>query len=136
LQVSLIPTDKVDLAWPLIHARLDQIPDMPTQHAHLLNSLKKGTRRAIIVWTESSVDAVAIIQVAQRPVRQLLVWAMAGDGLVDWRVPLQATLVDIAKELKLPRIRGYGRRGWTRALKDLGWEEVSTVCEYKVELDG
>jgi hypothetical protein len=125
----------VDTAWPLIQPRLAKIPDMPSRDHDLRISLREGSKRAIICWTEESVDAVAIIKVAYKPVPQLLVWAMAGDGLENWREPLQDALVGIAKELKLPRIRGYGRRGWARALKDLGWKEVSTVCELEVDVD-
>jgi len=57
---------------------------------------------------------------------------VSGKDWRRWVEPFEATLVDWARHNSMRRVRAFGRRGWMRAGKALGWRQTGPETYEKV----
>lgn len=72
--------------------------------------------------------AVAITTVTAFPQHSVCtVLQLAGDGLSEWFADIMACIEDFAREMGCKYVEEYGRKGWERVGKSLGYEYAFTV---------
>lgn len=84
-----------------------------------------------VVYPEpSSIRAAFLTRTAQYPRRRMLtVDAAGGSDLAEWVELADRTFRSYARQAELDGVELYGRPGWTRALRNLGWKQSAVLCE-------
>ena len=83
----------------------------------VLQSISVGE---MFFWPASK--SCLVTEIVQYPrLRALHVFLAAGD--LDEIKGMESSLIDFATSLKCSALSMSGRKGWTRALKEIGWEE-------------
>jgi hypothetical protein len=132
LVVSYLEPDTMPAHMPRLRELLDTIPDCDTDD--VLADCLDGARKIIVVGRMGTTEiiAVAVVQLSYIPKPMLLVHGLAGECMAEWAPLLNGVLTELAKDSGVSCLRGYGRRGFARALSELGWREVSTICELEI----
>lgn len=93
--------------------------------------LMDGRYTLWIAHTEDfSPKAALVTRVARYPRKSLLAVDLAGgSNLNDWAAEADRVLRDYARHLGLDGVELYGRQGWTRALRRLGWQQVAVMAD-------
>jgi hypothetical protein len=87
----------------------------------VLQSISVGD---MFFWPASK--SCMVTEIVQYPrLRALHVFLAAGD-LVEIK-DMEASLISFAKSLKCSALSMSGRKGWTKALKEMNWEEAHTT---------
>lgn len=87
----------------------------------VLQSISVGD---MFFWPASK--SCLVTEIVQYPrLRALHVFLAAGD-LVEIK-DMESSLISFAKSLKCSALSMSGRKGWTKALKEMNWEEAHTT---------
>lgn len=87
----------------------------------VLQSISVGD---MFFWPASK--SCLVTEIVQYPrLRALHVFLAAGD-LVEIK-DMEASLISFAKSLKCSALSMSGRKGWTKALQEMNWEEAHTT---------
>ncbi len=137
--ISACPVTLVELVWPKVEpclalpiAKANGEVTMETTKAKLLS----GEALLMIVSRGTDVLAAATIEVRtyESGQRGLYIPLVGGREMDLWMFRFLDIAKAIAKDHNCSELRGIAvRKGWLRKLKDLGWEEVSTIIKCNVE---
>ncbi len=76
-----------------------------------------------ILNDESHIVGGFVVEIVDFPrKRAVRVPLLGGDGWQEWGGELDEFLVRMARTTSADQIRGFGRRGWSRTLKTMGYE--------------
>ena len=84
-----------------------------------------------VVHTENSLPKAALVtRIARYPRRAMLaVDLCGGSGLEDWAAEADRVLRTFSRQSGLDGVELYGRQGWTRALRRLGWQQTAVMVD-------
>ncbi len=84
-----------------------------------------------VVHTENSPPKAALVtRVARYPRRAMLaVDLCGGSGLEDWAAEADRVLRTFSRQSGLDGVELYGRQGWTRVLRRLGWQQTAVMVD-------
>ncbi len=84
-----------------------------------------------VVHTENPAPVAALVtRVARYPRKSILAVDLAGGtNLEGWAAEADRVFRDYARHLGLDGVELYGRKGWTRALRRLGWQQVAVMAD-------
>lgn len=84
-----------------------------------------------VVHTENVAPVAALVtRVANYPRRAMLAVDLCGGSrLEEWTAEADRVFRDYARHLGLNGVELYGRQGWTRALRQLGWQQSAVMVE-------
>lgn len=101
---------------------------------YIEKKLASGDALLWVVWEDKKISAAAtteICSVVDRD-RILVITSFGGSMPEQWAMFLEQ-LEQYAKDEKCTRIRGYGRPGWSRFLKNYGYKQPWIVFEKRVQ---
>ena len=77
-----------------------------------------------IKWDDDEVKGAFVTQLLNYPqLKVLLVLLLGGDEFKEWRDEVDEVLLRFGKEHDCKYVEFFGRKGWTKFLKDLGYKE-------------
>ena len=84
-----------------------------------------------VVHMETEPPVAALVtRVARYPRKSLLAVDLCGGiGLNGWAAEADRVFRDYSRHLGLDGIELYGRQGWTRALRRLGWQQTAVMVD-------
>lgn len=87
----------------------------------VLDQISRGDAQ---LWTDP--DAVVVTEVHDAPqCRELRFWLATGK--LDAVLAIQHRIIEWGRSVGCTKAVLTGRRGWTKALRDQGWEEIMVV---------
>ena len=96
--------------------------------------------RRYILWLayqDGRIGAAFVTREAHYPCRKMLcIDICGGSDMAGWVNSADATFRAYAKAAGLDGIELYGRAGWTRALKNLGWTGGTVLLETNLVAGG
>jgi len=135
--ISVVPPQMVPLVWdkaePLIQRGAERAPD-DISIDKTYNKLITGSQLLILITKGTEVIAVNVLdtKTTDAGVKYLFIHITAGDELESWVAQFLEVAKAIAKEYGCKKIRGTGRPGWARKLKQYGWEASHQTVECEV----
>ncbi len=137
LIIAVVPVTLVPLLWNEMEPHLQRVVDKSPNEMStetLNNELMSGECLASIVYEGTNIIATCVFQRIEldtgRPV--LYVKALGGERIDEWLERMTKLGHLIASDMGCVELRLNGRPGWTRKLKDDGWEVAHTVLTCKV----
>ena len=85
----------------------------------------------MILW--EGPDWAMVLEVSTEPRRKTLHGFLCGGDDLEAIKAMQPRLLELARQHSCAAITLRGRRGWVRALKDIGWKETHTTVELAVD---
>lgn len=133
-KIAALPQTFIEPVWHLIEphiARVTEIVDDETTPMHIKEKALIGE---VLIITISEGDKIiaaltADIRTYDTGMKALHLPHLGGDKFFQWRDQLNIVVNAIAKDFDCQQLRIVGRRGWVKALKDLGWEEQYVVLK-------
>ncbi len=137
-KIAALPQPLIEPIWPLVAphiARVVKMVDDETTLEHVKAKALAGDVLIVAVSKGSDVIAAftADIREFDTGMKALYIPMLAGDNLNEWLHQAMNVMHAVAKDFKCDQMRACGRRGWTKVLKDIGWEEQYTVIKFDVE---
>lgn len=137
MNITLVPVNMVDFMFPMCEYHLQRVVDV--SHGDLcLEGMKKELlegKSGLLVVTDGD-DLVAAItatvSVMMTGLRVLYLPAIAGDRLDEWMDDMLVILKDLAKVYNCTEIRGSGREGWAKVLKQRGFKHCHTTLNWQI----
>ena len=133
-QVSPVRTDEVRQLWASVAPML--VPAIRYSGGRIdarsvIEWLMDGRYILWVVHTENSPPKAALVtRVARYPRRAMLaVDLCGGSGLEDWAAEADRVLRTFSRQSGLDGVELYGRQGWTRALRRLGWQQTAVMVD-------
>ena len=137
LIVSAIKPEMVPLMWPLVSDMLNGAIDHANgelDEKDVFSRIIKGSM--LLVTISQGSDIIAALGLEQRDFgtgkRILNVTLAGGSNAKDWIEQMDDVVHELAKDYKCDEVYIIGRKGWTRVLRDLGYETIHTVVSKKV----
>lgn len=126
IEVLGIPREKVDRFWPAVAPMIERALD----YAHgefLIDDIRlyaKDNRLQLwVVLDEDRLVGAIVTEIANYPrVLALRFLALAGENLDGWMDEAEEFIVSRARDWGCGVSEGYGRRGWERKARHLGYE--------------
>lgn len=140
MQVSLVPTEYIELVWPNIQGYMVGAADFTFGRfmaEDIKNDLltKQGQQQLWIAF-ENKEDyyGAVVTEVMQYPqMRALVMHFTGGEKLPRWKKPMLEILQKFARENECDVIESYGRPGWGKVFKKDGYEQRFIFYELPVE---
>lgn len=132
--VSLLPKETAlgfyDVWMPLVYKAL---PHDEWDLDALLRDIRQETSAVFIVHQGSDIAAAGVLQIIDYPLcRKLRIFALGGSGMDQWQLRLDEFFDAYARHVNASGIEIVGRKGFSRVLKPLGYEERYVVLEKEV----
>ena len=143
LEVSLVPTEYIDLFWsqvePLLAAAADT-SDGRYQIEDVYDSITQYDHLCWVVHIDGRVIATAVTARVFYPRKTALAityWAgVREESMEEWGRPLLKLLQRYAKELGCDCLEAHARLGWARRLKEYGYKKIFEAFELPVDFIG
>ena len=105
-----------------------------SDHYDTLADLVRGQKQLWIVYDDDQyTKAVATTEINQWPkARKLRIVHLAGEDMDQWFDELINTLEYFARQNVCTHIEAYGRRGWVKQSKHLGFKESYTIVSKEI----
>ena len=137
-KIAAIPQTLVEAVWDRLTPHIERviaIVDEETTIEHVKSKALSGNLLVLAICKDSDIIAALTLDIRDfdTGMKALYIPMLGGDEFFDWYEQAFEVVKAIAKDFKCTQIRAAGRRGWTRALKSIGWEEQYTVIKYIVE---
>ena len=138
-EVNIFQVQPKDLSivWPRVKHHLQRVVD--ESHGDLcMKSIRagllKGEGQLLAITRGEYILAAATmnVQTMDSGKRVLVVPAVGGDEIENWIEALDEYVTQVAKNLMCDSVRGIGRLGWVRKLKDYGWTPCHQIVEKEV----
>jgi len=131
-----IAPEQVEALWPHVHYLIEH-SIFRSQSDYTIDNIRTrindGTARLWIIWNEKKPELIAAatteLQLLPDGRRVLVIAQLAGRDVNRMKRDFFPDLVRYARDEKCSAVRCYGRRGWSRYLKDIGFEEVWMCTE-------
>jgi len=77
-----------------------------------------------IKWDDEEVKGAFVTQILNYPqMKILLVLLLGGNDFIKWRDEVDEVLLKFGKEHNCKYVEFFGRKGWTKFLKDINYKE-------------
>lgn len=130
-RLVLIPADNVPMVWPMVSDWVQSAADGSRYFTADEVYQKALTKHAQvwIVWGENIADAVVVTQLEPTPKGKFChIWICVGRGMESWH-GLIATIEEWARREGCTFMRHEARPGWSRILKQHGYEMPHVILE-------
>lgn len=95
---------------------------------------RKEMQLWIVIDIEHTITAAIITQIVNFPCKRVLLFVLvSGSDFDEWKHCL-TTFINFAKYSNCHSIEGYGRPGWEKKIRKLGFTKIHTI--YRLELNG
>lgn len=133
-KIAALPQTLIEPVWPMITPHLEKVLDLVSDELTLEGIKSKAISGDILILTVcKGPDIIAALTLEIRTyetgLRVLHLPHLGGDEFFEWRPQMDTVVESIAKDFDCHQLRIVGRRGWIKALKDLGWEEHYVVVK-------
>lgn len=137
-KIAALPQTLVEPMWPMVEpfiARVIGLVEEETTSACIKEKAIAGDVLIIVICKGADIIAAmtADIRVYDTGLKALHMPQLGGDEFFEWRDQLNDVVTAVAKDFGCDQLRIIGRRGWVKALKDLGWEEQYVVLKKDLE---
>ena len=140
MQVSLVPTEYIELIWPNIQGYMVGAADFTFGRfmaEDIKNDLltKQGQQQLWIAFeNKDDYYGAVVTEISQYPqMRALVMHFTGGVQLPKWKKPMLEILQKFAKDNECDVIESYGRPGWGKVFKKDGYEQKFIFYELPVE---
>jgi len=140
MQVSLVPTEYVELVWPNIREYMIGAAEYTFGRfsaADIKGELirRKNEQQLWVAFEdENNYYGAVVTEVFQYPqMRALIMHFTGGEKLPRWKKPMLEILQKFARENECDVIESYGRPGWEKVFKKDGYEQRFIFYELPVE---
>lgn len=136
-KIAALPQTLIEPMWNSVVPHLERVIELVADETSLDSIFQKslsGEMLIILICEGASIIAAvtAEIRIYDSGFKALHIPQLGGDKFFEWRDQLDSVLNAIAKDFNCSQLRIVGRRGWIKALKDLGWEEQYVVLKKEV----
>lgn len=133
-QVKSIPIEGLRTVWPIVAPLLAPAVAGSGGRVTMRNVFEGLEASRYLLWVahqEDNVVAAALLtRVTAYPNRRMLtIDAAGGTELSGWAEEADRTFRAFARQSGLDGVEAHGRAGWARALRRLGWQQVSVTVE-------
>lgn len=138
-ETNPVATSRLAVVWPEVsgwlQASLDEFPTLL-----VVDDLRDGLlHHRYTLWTVSfghQTHAAAVTEIVHGKFSIVNILAMGGppndSAMESWVESFTSRMVDFARKANCHYVVEMGRKGWTRVLKPLGWEEGPIAMIRKV----
>ncbi|NIT13982.1 MAG: hypothetical protein GTN99_07015 [Candidatus Dadabacteria bacterium] len=139
--VTPITFDRVVDYWRHVDHFLVKAISHGQQEFDVYDVLAECIRGNWLLWTirseEELLQAAAVTQVVQyHKSRKVRIILLGGFGMKDWLGEFIEELDKYAKNMGCDQIEAFGRKGWVKASKHLGFKEAYTQVVKEVNNNG
>jgi hypothetical protein len=134
-KVCTVPQEMLSLAWPSVLPYIEQaFGDDPMQTPRdVYNQLEDGLADLWIVEKDKVLKAACITQVVPYPRGHALrIWVLAGEDIKKWKQAMDV-LHAFARAHNCKRIEAFGRPGWLKLAKEIGFKDVRAMMTVPVD---
>jgi hypothetical protein len=138
MQVSLVPTEYIELVWPNISNYIEGAAKY-TYGRYTAFDIKydlynNEKQQLWIAFKDRNYYGAVVTEVCEYPqMRALVMHFTGGKNLLEWKTPMLKVLKQFAKENGCNVIESYGRPGWGKIFKKDGYEQKFIFYELPVE---
>lgn len=136
IEVERLDGSKFSYYWPTISRELDtcsQHWDWWWTKETLYGLTMDGTFQCWGAGTDTELKVIVFSRIAHYPANTILqIFLAFGNGLESVEDGLIATFERFAHETKCTLVEMYGRPGWGRKYRKIGFQRVSTVIAARV----
>jgi hypothetical protein len=135
LKMYGIPSALIDSAWvdvsPYIKEAL-QYSDGKYEISDIYKSLIEKDMQLWTAFSDEGCEALCVTQIINYPRKKvLLLFLIAGKESANW-LHFVENLKHFAKEHGCDSLEGYGRPGWEKLSKPLGFKKVHTIFKLTI----
>lgn len=140
--LTAVPAEHIKDVWPAVAPMLYPAVQMSNGRIDMSSVFSWLVDRRYILWLmyesyktysleeQNRLGAAFVTREAHYPCRKMLCVDIAGGSdMRSWVTEADATFRAYARDAGLDGIELYGRPGWTRALKNLGWTGGTVLLE-------
>ena len=137
--VAPVPIQLVDFMWPHVEPHLDRVVKIAEDEISLQSikaKLYNGSSMLVAVIKDNIVIAAITMEklTFENGRSALVLPVVGGDELDEWVDQVIELAKIIAKDIGCQELRGLGaRKGWSRKLKNTGWQDAYMVLKYNLE---
>lgn len=140
MRISAVPYEVVDIVWEDAKRWLEPAVTTAKGRYSIEDIRRFLDDRIIALWVamteDNEIKAAITTRVFEYPnSRALEMDWIGGEEMETWLPQFQERLEEYGKSMGCDFMAGQGRRGWTKPLKELGWE-LENVSFRKELTDG
>ena len=138
MQISIVPLDYIETAWPQVESYMEGAAEY-TYGRYNVEDIKQGVlTKPQQLWIAFDADnkilgAVVTEIVVYPRMRSLVMHFTGGVDLKSWKPDMLSMLQRFAKENGCDVIESYGREGWGKVFKNDGFKSRFMFYELPVE---
>ena len=126
--------DSILSEWGSIEPHLERVLSRIDSGNSLDDVVTKLQRSQLQLWNIANWQAIAITQVTILPRHKTItIVYVSGDYVDEWLPYLAETMHEFAIFEGAKYVEFYGRRGWQKRAKELGYDEAFTVMRQTVD---
>jgi len=127
-------SDSILPNWGSIEPHLQRVLTKIDSGHTVDDVLDKLQWRQMQLWNVANWRAIAITQVTILPQHKVLsIIYLSGDGIDDWLTNLVETLKNYAEQSDCKYMELYGRDGWRKKAKLLGFDKTFSVMRFSID---
>jgi hypothetical protein len=137
--LAAIPANLLNIVWDKIEPILDRVIEVSNREL-TTDGVKRrallGETLIVTICLDNVIIAVTVLDIVQfdSGLRAMYIPVVGGDYMDEWLEESFEVAKAIAKDFNCSEVRGLAaRKGWLRRLKDMNWEEITTVIRCPVE---
>ncbi len=139
--MTAVPSTELKLIWPKVASLLSPAIGFSGGRIDMASVFDWLTDGRYILWVtypeDKVIRAAFVTRESRYPKRAMLTIDIAGGSdMAGWVNSADATFRAYAKAAGLDGVEIYGRAGWVRALKNLGWTGGTVLVETNVAAGG
>lgn len=132
--MTAVPPGEVKAIWPTVAPLLAPAVEYSNGRISMSSLLDWLLDQRYLLWvtydTDRKIAAAFITREARYPCRKMLTIDICGGSEMRfWASEADKTFRAYAEAAGLDGVELYGRSGWTRALKNLGWTSGTVLLE-------
>ncbi len=132
--ITPVRSDSILPNWGSIEPHLQRVLSKIDSGHSVDDVLTKLQWQEMQLWNVDNWQALAITQISILPLHSVLaIVYVAGDEVNDWLPELVETLHTYAAETGCKYVEFYGRDGWRKPAKPLGFGDTFTVMRMTVD---
>jgi len=132
----MVPTEYVDECWSKIEPFVIEAVEA-TEGRYLVSELyemaKDSKNNLWVSFDDHEYKGFVLTSVNKYPQRKILAMNFCGGkDFKDWKTPIIDTLKQFARDYECDSIEAYGRKGWSKILKDEGYKSKFVTFELPI----
>ena len=139
--MTAVPPEEVKAVWPKVAPMLAPAVQLSNSRIDMASVFEWLQDRRYVLWVaiedHHSIRASFVTREARYPKKSMLCIDIAGGSdMAEWVSEADRVFRAYARAAGLDGIELYGRAGWTRALKNLGWTGGTVLLETNLVAGG